>query len=444
MNILLAYHNKQSQIGGVESWVVTLYHALRARGHRCEVFWLGANVMDTPESPCPDSHNGTMAELLQFVTIRHFDVIHASTADWDSGVALLRRAAPRTRLVLTNHLESCSSWNSANCDALVGCSASAARAQQQWTDLPVRAVLNGIDTERFTPPPRTSPGSPIVAWVGRGGALKHKRIDKLAAVAPLLHAAGIRLRIADPDGPACVIPEAARILGSIAEFWGRVPRDGMPAFLQSVAESRGCVLSTAAYEGLPLALVEAQAAGCPVIAADVSGVNECVDPAHGGLLYAFDTPPEELACLTISMLGNPGEMDARRQACVRHARDRFGLTRMADAYLSIYREVLARKSNGPSLDYSYVGTLGRQLRKVGFRKVLSERWAAGHTQYRAALKLMDGGDWDLARLAAKASFANCPSLYVRPTRLSQLFRALGISGLFRGGSSRPSLRLAEP
>src|SRR5690606_11646864 len=63
---------------------------------------------------------------------------------------------------------------------------------------------------------------PIVAWVGRGvdGA---KQIGKLAAVAPFLHASGIKLWLAEPHGPEEVEriePWAVKVLKPLVDFWG--------------------------------------------------------------------------------------------------------------------------------------------------------------------------------------------------------------------------------
>src|SRR5207245_934228 len=99
----------------------------------------------------------------------------------------------------------------------------------------------------------TPKGPPVVAWVGRGSDLGQKQIDKLAAIAPYLRCGGVRLWIADPDGPEKVIASAAQVLTPLAEFWGKVPHEKMSAFFRTVASTGGCVLSTSRFEGLPMA-----------------------------------------------------------------------------------------------------------------------------------------------------------------------------------------------
>jgi len=341
LRILLAH--RRCAISGVESWLVDLWRAFRALGHACELFFFGGGPMAAQLPPGCVAHFGGLADGLLLVGRRAFDVVHADTIDWDVGIAALRGPAGPPRLVLTAQTAPVPAWTSANCDALVGCSEWLAAAQQALTDLPVQAVLNGVDTGAFTPCLEPGEGPPIVAWVGRGSDLRHKRIDRFAALAPALAAAGLRLRLADPDGPTRVPQAAAEALRHTAEFWGPVPRAAMPRFFREVAASGGCVVSTSSREGLPFALLEAQACGCPVIAPATRGVNECVDPAHGGVLYAPGAPPAELGRLVLDTLRDGAGMGWRRRACVQYVRRRFSLDRMARDYVRVYRGAASRE-----------------------------------------------------------------------------------------------------
>ncbi|MBD0373705.1 MAG: glycosyltransferase family 4 protein, partial [Pyrinomonadaceae bacterium] len=325
MKILLA--NEGCIMGGVETWMVSLSSQLLARGHQCELFFFNHGPMEQNLPPDITAHFGDLADLLKLVSSQGFDLVHANSTDWHMGVAAVRSLG--AKLVLTSHGRSVPTWNPLNCDALVSCSRWEAEEQQALTGVPVRTVLNGIDTGRFKAAEVTEvAGPPIVAWIGRGINVEQKRIDKLAAIAPLLHRGGERLHLVEPYGPeevSKVAPEAVRALLPVVDFWGAVPVEEMAAFYLKVAASGGCVLSTSSFEGLPLTLLEAQAAGCPAIGPDVRGVNECIDPKHGGFLYPFETQVEELASLIIKTLGNADEMRWRRAACAQFARDQFSL-----------------------------------------------------------------------------------------------------------------------
>lgn len=84
------------------------------------------------------------------------------------------------------------------------------------------------------------------------------------------------------------------------------------------------VLSTR-WEGMPLALVEAMAAGCACIATDVLGAREVIDPGHTGLLV----PPSDAASLADALQQLLQNTDlsarlgcaARRRAFSTHGRD---------------------------------------------------------------------------------------------------------------------------
>jgi glycosyltransferase involved in cell wall biosynthesis len=412
MRLLLAYANHNPRLGGGQTFMVNLLGALRRRGFDCELFWIGVAPWGYSSS---HMSSGTLAELVDTVIRRRIDVVHAAVQDWESGVGLVRRMSPRTALVLTNHGEVYRGWNSRNCDALVGCSAWTAAAQQAETDLPVQVVFNGIDTDRFIPAPRATSGGPIVGWVGRG-AVPGKCLGRFAAIAPVLKHAGARIWVADPDGAANGLPEIVRVLGPAADRWGGVAYESMPAFYQEIAASGGCVVSTSPSEGLPLALVEAQACGCPVIAADVRGVNEVVDPRHGGILFHPDLDPVSLAGLIRESLADGDAMRARGRAGSEYVRDRFSLDRMATEYVQVYTEARA------ALRSRTRRARGRPVR-VPLRDWRRVYWPVATSLHAAMLDFHRSGQRRLARLAAWESLLALPTIYLRWSRLSRLIRA---------------------
>jgi len=326
-------------MGGVETLMIALASIYRHYGHECEIFFFEHGPMEPYLPKDCVVHFGGLADCMRLVRSRGFDVVHANSTDWEIGMSALHETG--AKLILTSHGWVVPGWTAANCDALAGCAEWLAREQQEYADFPIQVVLNGVDTDKFKIKESPATAPPIVAWVGRGVALEHKRIDKLAAIAPALHKAGVRLRLVEPYGPdkvAEVTPEAVRILRPLVESWGRIPVERMPDFYQEVAASGGCLVSTSSYEGLPMTLLEAQACGCPVIGPDVCGVNECLDPAHGSVLYPFEMEADKLANLVIETLRDTERMRWRSEACARYMREQFSLQRMAEDYLCIYQE----------------------------------------------------------------------------------------------------------
>jgi glycosyltransferase involved in cell wall biosynthesis len=91
------------------------------------------------------------------------------------------------------------------------------------------------------------------------------------------------------------------------------------------------------FEGLPLSLLEAMAAGVPVLATDVPGSREVIeDGLNGRLVAAADV--EALAAAMIELLADPsvaGQMAARGRETVRQS---YNIEAVARRYDRIYQE----------------------------------------------------------------------------------------------------------
>ena len=93
-------------------------------------------------------------------------------------------------------------------------------------------------------------------------------------------------------------------------------------------------------EGAPLSVLEAMAAGLPVVASAVGGVPELVVDGETGLLV----PPGEPAALAEALarlLDDPGLRERLGAAGRERARDRFDLRGLRAAHLELYARVLA-------------------------------------------------------------------------------------------------------
>jgi len=112
-----------------------------------------------------------------------------------------------------------------------------------------------------------------------------------------------------------------------------------------------CVLATldifclpSLIEGLPMALLEAMAAGKPIVATPVGDVPAAVDKSVG--LLVPHSSPSGLADAIIALAENPG----LRRTLGRNARDRveqqFSARAMAQRYASVYDYALTRHNTG--------------------------------------------------------------------------------------------------
>ena len=109
----------------------------------------------------------------------------------------------------------------------------------------------------------------------------------------------------------------------------------------------GCVLASADVfvlssdsEGLPMSILEAMAAGLPVVASSVGGVSEIVEHGVTGLLVP-PRNPASLADSIRSLLENPGLRNEMGTAARTRARTSFGLATFLNAHVDVYRTLLA-------------------------------------------------------------------------------------------------------
>jgi len=95
------------------------------------------------------------------------------------------------------------------------------------------------------------------------------------------------------------------------------------------------------WEGLPVALLEAMAAGLPCIGTQVSGIEDAIEPDVSGVLV----PPADSSALAAAVLDLCGD-PVRRRTLGGRARDRvgsrFGAVAMASAYRQVYAELCPR------------------------------------------------------------------------------------------------------
>ncbi len=113
-------------------------------------------------------------------------------------------------------------------------------------------------------------------------------------------------------------------------------RNDVPGIL---AASDIAVLSSE-YEALGLSLVEAMAAGKPVVGSDVEGINEVISDGKDGFLVKF-RDARKMSEKMLYLLNNEdvrNNMGASGQASVR---SRFSLGKMLSGYGGLYRDLLA-------------------------------------------------------------------------------------------------------
>lgn len=202
---------------------------------------------------------------------------------------------------------------------------------------------SGVDVTRFTPRPEPSV-APVVLLASR--LLWDKGIGEFVAAARLLKAQGSSARFVlvgrpDPDNRASV--DAAQLTawqreGSI-EWWGH--STDMPTIM---GQAHIACLPSFYREGLPKFLIEAAAAGLPLVTTDATGCREAVD-GNGLLVPVRD--PAALAEALARLLADPA-LRARLGARSRQlAETRFAAPRIHAAVLGVYGDLLGGPMGSP-------------------------------------------------------------------------------------------------
>jgi len=197
-------------------------------------------------------------------------------------------------------------------------------------------VRNGIDVERFAGPrPRLVDGGPIIGAVGRFSEEKGHR-HLLEAVAMLQRP----------------LPEMRLVLVGYGALEGELRRRSAELGLDKAVVFAGerdsaevlggfdIFVQPSLYESQGIAILEAMAAGVPVIASDVGGVRDAVRDGETGLLVP-PAAPGELASAILRLRVDHDLCRRVADRAGREVRERYSVTRMVDAYAGLYRELLA-------------------------------------------------------------------------------------------------------
>jgi glycosyltransferase involved in cell wall biosynthesis len=204
-----------------------------------------------------------------------------------------------------------------------------------------RVIRNGIDVDRYTgAPPRTAGDAPVIGAVGRFTAEKGHAtlVEAFARVRGRLPRARLVLvGSGDLDQDLRGLARRLGVDGAVTFAGERDSAEVLPSFDLFVQPSL--------YESQGLAILEAMAAGRPVVATDVGGVRDAVRDGETGLLVPA-ADPGAMAGAILRLAGDPGEASAMAERARARIRELYSVDRMVAEYARLYKELQCRYNPG--------------------------------------------------------------------------------------------------
>jgi glycosyltransferase involved in cell wall biosynthesis len=239
-------------------------------------------------------------------------------------------------------------------DACIAVSESVAESigsnMPRWPRVPVLTIPNGVDVDQFSVLPSRdearqqlgiSPDAKVIITVAVFRT--QKRLDLW-----LQTARRIRQSLAESeflvvgDGPLWAKVHGWR---ESLDLQREVRLVGQQIDVKPFLAAADLFLSTSDFEGLPLAVIEAMAAGIPVVATRAGGMPSLVgagDEAAGRLADKGDV--RGCAEQAVALLSDRNVLAATGRAAQARAREHFSVRRMVGDYEGLYREILSHRA----------------------------------------------------------------------------------------------------
>jgi colanic acid/amylovoran biosynthesis glycosyltransferase len=222
------------------------------------------------------------------------------------------------------------------------------RAQRRGCPPDMRHALipPAVDTARFAPHPEPKAGGPLTILTVARLHWKKGHVYGLQAVRELVDA-GVELeyRIVGTGPHADAVHAAVDDLGLAdhVRLLGAVRHDGVLAEMRAA----DLLLHPAVSEGFGNAVMEAQAAGLPIVCTDADGLRENIADGETGFAVARRDPAALAAAIT--RLTDPALRERMGAAGRRRVAERFPPDQQIDAFVALYEETLtARRARAGS------------------------------------------------------------------------------------------------
>ena len=340
--------------GGVQQQVLGLARSLRAKGHEVRV--LGPCDGPPPDAfvtplgnSLPTAVNGSIAPLapdasaalrtIRALNDEAFDVVHVHEplVPGPSLTALLVKMAP---VVATFHSAGESAayrtfsrqlkWVASRIDIRVAVSKDAVELAQRYIGGDYEVLFNGIELGDYSAQ-STTPRENAIFFIGRHEERKGLSIllEALSKLPP-----DVRLWIAS-DGPQTAELKTRFASDSRIEWLGRISDEEK---ISRMSQASVFCAPSLHGESFGVVLLEAMAAGTPVVASNLDGYRNVATDDETALLVETGNVAS-LASALARVLVDP-RLAARLTANGREHAQRFSMDALADRYIEMYERAL--------------------------------------------------------------------------------------------------------
>lgn len=351
--------------GGVSAHVRDLAVALQAKGHVVSVLAPAEddealpNFVASVGRPKALRYNGSVARVsfgpvtarrvAHWIDEGRFDVLHvheplapsiSALACWAARgpiVATWHSSMDRSRMMLS--LQRLAFTVMEKVTARIAVSEAARTTLVEHIGGDAVIIPNGVDASSF------ADAAPLDGWPGSGRAIVFLgRIDEprkglavLLAAMPAIQSAhpGIRLLVAGPGDAQEALADCSTEVTQAVTTLGLIP-ESLKAHV--LASGDVYIAPNTGGESFGIVLLEAMAAGTPVVATDLEAFSRVLDGGRFGRMFR-NGDPASLAVTVNALLDSPGERESLRKAGLLRAAQ-FDWSTIADRVLEVYESVV--------------------------------------------------------------------------------------------------------
>jgi glycosyltransferase involved in cell wall biosynthesis len=349
------------KLGSLEMWLLGLAAESRRRGHSLQI--LGREPLHPEVARRLSSLGVPWTRLEQLLShpvrsvvhlARRFDVLHLNLFAPRHPVALMAYAAWPARVLFVDHFSTpvdgadtrprpahalLDRATLVRVSGLAGVSSYVRDRSVRRFRFPrakARTIYNGVDLDRFRPDAELSSRAPDVRIITVAYLIRDKGVEFLIRAFARLGAHNARLLIVGdgPEEPRLRQLSASLGIASRTEFLGL--RDDVPDLLRA---AHVFVHPCLWQEACGLAVLEAMASGCAVVASRTGALPEIITDGQTGLLV----PPGDEAALgsALDQVVSDPRLRARLGEAAREAAvQRFGLQQCVAAHLDWCEEAV--------------------------------------------------------------------------------------------------------